>query len=85
MKAKEIIRYPVRVQGPYQKNRGYEIADATGMNQIAADLTLPHAERIRLALNATRNMTDSELAKMASQAVAISIAARHHATKEAQS
>lgn len=60
------IRYPVRVQGP--DSRGYEIADATGEKQIADNLTLPHAERIRLALNATRNMTDAELARASKEA-----------------
>lgn len=52
---------PWKVQHPHAGQRGWEIADSSGLNQVSQDVTEANALRIVACVNACEGMSNEEL------------------------
>lgn len=52
---------PWKVQHPHAGQRGWEIADSSGLNQVSQDVTEANARRIVACVNACRGLPTDEL------------------------
>jgi hypothetical protein len=52
---------PWKVQKPHAGNRGFEIADSSGLNQVCQDVNEANARRIVACVNACRGLPTDEL------------------------